>query len=92
MAYSLLIYKHAECWQNVCTTIQRHRCVSCRQRDKEMATTHTARLHMVDAEMLAECCSANNAVDQQNVLALPQNKTNESIGKAALAERSIAAA
>jgi hypothetical protein len=47
---------------------------------------------MVDAEMLAEHCSANDAAEQQNVLALPQNKTQQSIGKAALAERCIAVA
>ncbi len=57
-----------------------------------MATTHTARLHMVDAEMLAERCSANDVAEQQNVLALLQNETQQSIGKAALAERCIAAA
>ena len=41
---------------------------------------------MVDAEMLAERCSANDAAEWQNVLALPQNKKQQSIGKAALAE------
>jgi hypothetical protein len=53
--------------------IRRHRCVSFRQKDKETVTTHKARLHMVDAEMLAECCSANNATEQQNVLATTIN-------------------
>jgi hypothetical protein len=47
---------------------------------------------MVDAEMLAERCSANNAVERQNILALPQNDTQQSNGKAALAEHCIAAA
>ena len=41
---------------------------------------------MVDAEMLAERCSANDAAEWQNVLALPQNEKQQSIGKAALAE------
>ena len=36
--------------------------------------------------MLAERCSANDAAEWQNVLALPQNEKQQSIGKAALAE------
>ena len=40
-----------------------------------------------------ERCSANDATeDWQNVVAPPQNKTQQSNGKAALAERCIAAA
>jgi hypothetical protein len=32
---------------------------------------------MVDAEMLAERCSANDAAEWQNVLALPQNEKQQ---------------
>jgi hypothetical protein len=42
--------------------------------------------------MLAERCSANDATERQNVVAPPQNKTQQSNGKAALAERYSAAA
>jgi hypothetical protein len=42
--------------------------------------------------MLAERCSANDAMERQNVVVPPKNKTQQSNGKAAQAERCNAAA
>ncbi len=60
-----------------------------RQRDGD--NSHSAPAYG-GCRTLAKRCSASDAAERQNVLALAQNETQQSIGKAALAERCIAAA